>query len=147
MDPAGGPQAQASGAISFPIQLSEKQGLSLKVKYLTETEVEAVTTRPECPGSAQEPEAAEGWLCIFQGATAQTGSLEKEWSNAGFKKVEDAGGNSVATTTDFSRGALVVYRTNEFKEELGKCTSSAVCTIAKAATLTASGSFAVTAKE
>jgi hypothetical protein len=117
------------------------------VKYLTETEVETITAHPECSGNGQEPEAAEGWMCIFQGATAQTGSLEKEWNNAGFKKVEDLGGNSAATTTNFSRGALVVYRTNEFKEALGECKSTALCTIVKPATLTASGSFAVHAKE
>jgi hypothetical protein len=131
----------------LPIPLSEKQGLNVKVRYLNEREVEEVTKRLECPGNTQQPEAAEGWLCIFQGDTALTGSLESEWSNAGFKRVTDLAGNAALSTTNFSRGALVVYRTNEFKEEVGKCTSVAVCTIAKAATLNAAGSFAVTAKE
>jgi hypothetical protein len=146
-EPAGAPQVQTEGPITFQVPLSEAQGRALKVRYLNEKQVEEPVSRPECPGSAEEPEAAEGWLCIFQGATAATGSLEAEWSNAGFKRVEDPGGNSSASVTDFSRGALVVYRTTEFKEGLGECTSTAVCTIAKAATLNASGSFAVTAKE
>ena len=82
---------------------------------------------------------------IFQGAIAQVGSKESEWINAGFSKVEDPGGNSLFGITNFEKGALVVYRTSEFKES--GCTSTTACTISKLATLNAAGSFAVTAKE
>jgi hypothetical protein len=153
---SGDNEVQTQGSISFPIRLSPLQSLSLKVRYLNEKDVEAVTTRPECPGNGQEPEAAEGWLCIFQGATATKGSLETEWKNvqcpAGIALatcattptfVSDPAGNKVAGTTNYAVGALVVYRTSGYVEGAPETKLGA----GVSAILNADGSFAVHAKE
>jgi hypothetical protein len=84
---------------------------------------------------------------VYQGATATAGSLESEWSNAGFFALEDPAGNVTINQTGKPSGTiseLVVFRTTAFKEE--GCTKTAVCTVAAPATLTAAGSWSVTAK-
>jgi len=147
-------EVQSQGSITFNCQLSEAQGRSLKVHYLNEKDVALPGSVVGCPGSAEQPEAEEGNLCIFQGATATAGSLETEWKNVecptstGAKCsaatptfIEDPGGNHVAGVTDFAVGALVIYRTLEYKENLPE-TKTTLATI-----LNADGSFAVTAKE
>jgi len=155
---AGGPQSQASGVVSFPIPLSVKQGVSnippaktgLHVRYMNEKEVEEPETHPGCTGNVQEPNAEPGWLCVYQGATAENGSLATEWKEAGFYAVQNlagegcllAGANQpLACRSDmnFQIGALVTFRTNTFNEP--------PTAIPAAAALTAQGSWAVTAKE
>jgi len=148
-------QSQTQGSISFPCQLSEEQGRKLKIRYLNQVEVAAVTKRPECPGSAEQPEATPGWLCIFQGATATPGSVEGEWKNyeaptgtTPVTFIQDGGGNKCTSPCvsptgipDYAVGALVVFRTNPFVENAPE-TKVAVATI-----LNADGTFAVNAKE
>ena len=148
-------EVQTQAALSFPCRLSEEQGLKLKIRYLDKAEVAAVTLRKECPGNAEQPKATEGWLCIFNGATATAGSLESEWKNWEAPTgspvtntfIEDTGGNqcvsctSPSGITDFSVGALVVYRNQGYVEGAPE-TANPAATI-----LNADGSFAVTAKE
>jgi hypothetical protein len=120
----------------------------MKVRYLTEVEVFEAEAHPECVGSAQEPFAAEGWLCIYQGATAEPGSLKPEWKEAGFHAFQNAAGegclpalaegSGVLTcigSKNLQIGGLVVFRTKTFKEP--------PTTVPAAAALTAAGSWAV----
>jgi hypothetical protein len=137
---AGAPQAQADGAISFPITLPAKI-LAANVKYLNEKQVGEPGSIPGCIGSGQEPIAEPGFLCVYQGATATVGSLESEWKEAKFFGLEDPVGNlnmNAAGKPSGLIGELVVFRTNTFTE--------APSTIPAAASLTAAGSWAVTAK-
>jgi hypothetical protein len=144
----GGPQTQASGAISFPIPLDEASKEAMNVRYLNETEVLEPGVFPECIGNAQEPFATEGWICVYQGATATAGSLKTEWKNAQFFGIENAAGETclpaagltsgVLTCTgtkNLQIGGLVVFRTTTFKEP--------PTTVPAAAALTAAGSWAV----
>ena len=153
---AGGLQQQDIGAFSFAIPLSEKQSLKLKVRYLNETEVLTPEEHPECLGNVQEPVAAPAWLCVYQGATAEFGSLSTEWKEARFFAVAPVNGEScepIAPATsgvlkckgieqeNFGPGALVEYRTTTFAN------AGVPTTIPAAASLAAAGSWAVTAKE
>jgi hypothetical protein len=151
----GGPQEQAASPIPFQIPLSETQGFNLNVRYMNETEVLSPEEHLECAGNAVEPAAAPGWLCVFQGATAENGALKSEWKEAGFFAVENAAGETCELnkltppeavlkckgikTENFQIGGSVVFRTSTFKEP--------PTTVPAAAALTASGSWAVTAKE
>jgi len=153
--PAGAPQTQAAAPIPFQIPLSEKQGFNLNVRYMNETEVLNPEEHLECAGNAVEPAAAPSWLCVFQGATAENGALATEWKEAKFFAVENAAGETCELnkltppeavlkckgikTENFQIGGSVVYRTNTFKEP--------PTTVPAAAALSASGSYAVTAKE
>jgi hypothetical protein len=150
----GGWQQQSQGEITFSTPLSEKQGTNLKVRYKNETQVLNPTEFPECAGNAQEPVAAEGWFCLYQGATAEFGSLSTEWKEASFFAVENAAGETclpaVAKTAglltckseeQFQLGGFVVFRTNTFAN------AGTPTTIPNAAALTAAGSWAVRAKE
>jgi hypothetical protein len=129
--PAGGPQAQVDGVISYPIRLSEVP----TTVYLSERQVEAPGTVAGCEGSANRPIAQEGYLCVYQGATANNGSIESEWKNAKFFALEDFAGN----IRGGKLGELVVFRTTTFTEP--------PTTLPAAAALTAAGSWAVTAKQ
>jgi hypothetical protein len=148
---SGGPQTQAAGEIYFATPLDEASRESMKVRYMNEVEVLTPTEHEECVGSAAEPFAAEGWLCIYQGATANFGSLKTEWKEAHFFAVENGFGESclpaaglesgVLTCTgtkNFQLGGFVVFRTKTFKEP--------PTTIPAAAQLTAMGTWAVRAK-
>lgn len=53
--------------ISFAIPLSGGLG-EKQVHFVTNTEVENHTATAECPGSAEEPEAKSGNLCVYAGA-------------------------------------------------------------------------------
>jgi hypothetical protein len=145
----GGPQTQADGPIAFLAPLDEASRESMKVRYLNETEVLEPIAHEECIGNAQEPLAAEGWLCIYQGATAETGSLRTEWKEAGFHAFQNGAGegclpaagveSGVLTcigSKNLQIGGLVVFRTKTFKLEGGG-------TIPREATLTAGGTWAV----
>jgi hypothetical protein len=122
------------------------------VTYLNEKQVLEPGTIPGCVGNAQEPVAEEGHLCVYQGATATPGSLETEWTNAKFFALEDPAGNKcgspscstpgVAGSLEEEIGALVVFRTNEFREAV----PPNPITLAKEASLNAAGSYAVKEK-
>jgi hypothetical protein len=150
--PMGGPQIQASGAISFQFPLTDAQRETLKVRYLNETEVLEPGVFPECVGNAQEPFAQEGWLCVYQGATATFGSLKTEWKEAGFFGIENGTGDTCLPTApaesgvlmctgtkNFQIGGLVVFRTKTFKET--------PTTLPAAAALSAAGTWAVRASK
>jgi hypothetical protein len=152
--PAAGPQIQAMAGIQFQIPVKTAQSHKLKLRYKNETQVLNPTEFPECSGNAQEPNAEEGWFCIYQGATAEFGSLSTEWKEASFFAVENAAGETclpaVAKTAglltckseeQFQLGGFVVFRTNTFKND------GTPVTIPNAAALTAAGSWAVRAKE
>jgi hypothetical protein len=66
-------------------------------------------------------------------------------NGAKFFAVEDPAGNTLASFSNYSTGVPVVNRTSEFKE--GGCTAIAPCEIVKPATLTAAGSYVVTANQ
>ncbi len=131
---AGAPQEQAAGVISFSNPLPE--GQEPKVVYLNEKQVAEPGSLKGCHGDALEPAAEAGYLCVFQGATATRGSLESEWKNAGFFALENFAGEKGRGGRD---GELVVFRTSEFSE-------SSTAMLAAPASLTAAGSWAVTAK-
>jgi hypothetical protein len=152
----GAPQTQASGPFSFQIPLSEAQGSKskLKIRYKNETQVLNPTEFPECVGNAQEPVAAEGWFCIYQGATGEFGSLSTEWKEASFFAVANGAGETctpaVAKTAglltckgeeNLQLGGFVEFRTDTFKND------GTPVTIPAAAALTAAGTWAVRAKE
>jgi hypothetical protein len=148
--PMGGPQVEASGAISFPFPLDEASRELMKVRYMDETEVLSPTEHEECVGSSVEPVATEGWLCVYQGATATEGSLKTEWKEAGFYAVLDpqadtckpeagkeSGVLNCTGAKNFQIGALVAFRTKTFKEP--------PTVLPAAAVLSAGGSWAVRA--
>jgi hypothetical protein len=152
----GGLQQEATTGFSFAIPLDEKQSLKLKVRYLNETEVLNPTEHLECVGNVQEPVAEPAWLCVYQGATAEFGSLSTEWREAKFFAVAPVQGEScepIAPATsgvlkckgieqeNFGPGALVSYRTTTFKNDGNPVT------IPAAASLNAAGSWSVQAKE
>jgi hypothetical protein len=146
---AGGPQEQVQAAISFPCEANEvvenRQGSPTRhLIYLNEKQVSEPGSVPGCNGNSNNPSAEPGNLCVYQGATAQVGSLEPEWKNAGFYEVSDATLNIGGKA---KTGALVVFRTTEFNSELGACTSAVACTIANSATLNAAGGWAFTEKK
>jgi hypothetical protein len=142
---AGGFQQQAQAAISFPCQTNEE----VKVVYLNEKQVESGLA-PSCEGTANKPIAGEGFLCIYQGATANFGSKATEWVNAKWYSVQDAAGNQIQTVENSpvsaplasKFGALVVYRTDGFVEP-----SEPPATLATAAVLDADGTWAVREKK
>jgi hypothetical protein len=150
----GGWQQQSQGEITFSTPLSEKQGTKLKVRYKNETQVLNPTEFPECVGNAQEPVAAEGWFCLYQGATAEFGSLSTEWKESGFFAVANGAGETCTpavaktaglltckTEENLMLGGFVEFRTNTFA---GAGTPG---TIGAAAMLNAAGTWAVRAKE
>jgi len=117
-------------------------GIALKTFYENETEVaEPGVKHVQCVGNAQEPVAAEGFLCVYQGATATSGSLASEWSGAGFAFLQDGAGNVSAGTTNWSSGGFAVFRTTGYVE--GEPTKVLVAE----ARLQAQGTFAVTASK
>jgi hypothetical protein len=131
--PAGGPQAQAMGVVSYPIPLAQRP----LVVYRNEVQTESPT--PPCVGSVTEPIALPGYLCVYR--TGNFGSREAQDKNAKFFGFQDLAGN--ATTNGAEEGGLlgelIVFRTNEFNAEHP-------ITISKEAALFAAGSWAVTAK-
>jgi hypothetical protein len=137
---AGGPQAQADAAISYPCRLKALE--FPKVEYLNEEKVLTPGLRPNCPGNTNNPEALPGFLCIFQGTLTVEGSAATEWQNAGFFDVQDPAGNSDAGSKGVV-GEMVVFRTTEYEESP---LTPPGHTIANNANLNAAGSWAVTAK-
>jgi hypothetical protein len=136
--PAGGPQTQADGVVSFPTPLARGE----KVKFTYRNEREALEPKAPCLGSVNEPVAEPGNLCVYRGG-AGSGSKENEDKNAKFVQFEDFFGETIKETGEANSGdlgVLIVFRTNEF------ATEGPHLTLAKEAQLTAAGSWAVTAK-
>jgi hypothetical protein len=136
--PSGGPQTQADGVVSFSIPLARGE----KVKFTYRNEREALEPRAPCLGSVNEPVAEPGNLCVYRGG-AGFGSKENEDRNAKFVQFEDFFGETIKETGEANSGdlgVLIIFRTNEFATEGGHLA------LAKEAHLTASGSWAVTAK-
>jgi hypothetical protein len=134
---------EAVAAISFPCPLAEpipnsKAGVT-KVNYIPEGKVLEPGSVPGCNGSGLEPIAEPGFLCIYQGASAKAGLLEKEWQNAKFFATADPVGNVGATKFSGKIGELVLFRTSTFVE------GTPTTTIPAAAMLSAAGSWAVAA--
>ena len=140
--PKGGHQEQVQAAISYPIPTGTKE---YKVVYLNETQVLEPGTVEGCNGSNQEPSAEPGYLCVYQGDTAQLGTLKSEWTGAKWIELTDPSGNQdaseegVAGTEGGEIGEMVVYRTNTFTETPNK-------SLPAEASLNAAGAWALTAK-
>jgi hypothetical protein len=121
--------------------------------YLNEKQVaeHSIAYENECEGSPLLPNAFEGWLCVYQAATAESGSQLAEWKSAGFFGLEDLEGNINAShegvpgerPLESEEGELVVFRTTGFK---GLPETATTCTGATGCTLNADGSWAIRAK-
>ena len=131
--PAGGPQTQAAGVVSYPIELAERP----IVVYRGEREAESPVF--PCEGNVNNPLAQPGYLCVYR--SGNFGSLETQDKNAKFFGFQDFNGNNYAKGSQEGGllGELVVFRTAEFNAEHPT-------TLVKEAALTAAGSWAVTAK-
>jgi hypothetical protein len=146
--PAGGPQEQANGVVSFnpkyPLEPS-----TLKLKYRNETEAEAPV--PPCVGSPNEPQAEKGNLCVYRGLTvAKEATGDREIIEPG-AEVAPAGGFATPLgefiksgeecnkeSGNCQLGVMVVFRTKGFVE-------AGTGTVTGSAYLNAWGSWAVTA--
>ena len=137
----GGAQQQTIGVVSFPVPLKEGEAKNLALKYCNE--VCGETPEPPCLGSVEEPTAEEGFLCVYRGG--QFGSLEKQDKNAKFFGFESPGGFSEKVGL---LGDLVIFRTNEFKEEQATTKEKEEAEhIKKESSLSAGGSWAVHQKK
>jgi len=147
----GGYQEQTQGAISYPCSLGQEE--EIHVAYVTEGELSASGGIHEiCEGTANEPVAEVGFLCVFNFATATVGNKEKEYKEAEFFALMDSAGTinfakgEISTppetkaqypTSKSKIGELVVFRTKVFS------VTGTPTTLAKAATSNAAGSWAV----
>jgi hypothetical protein len=145
--PAGGPQEQANGVVSFnpkyPLEPS-----TLKLKY--RNEAEALAPQPPCIGSVNEPQAEKGNLCVYRGQTRAKETADKEIIEpkdepipagafaAPFGEFIANGGECNKETGQCQTGVVVVFRTKGFLETGGG-------TVSGFAYLNAWGSWAVTA--
>jgi len=96
------------GVVSFSPELAEGEVLTAVYR----TEVQAESPEAPCLGNVNEPTAEAGFLCVYR--AGNFGSLEKQDENAAFYGFESPEGltGKVGRT-----GALVLFRTKEFKEE------------------------------
>jgi hypothetical protein len=145
--PAGGPQEQANGVVSFHAKYPLEPS-TLKLKY--RNEAEALAPQLPCIGSVNEPTAEKGNLCVYRGQSAAKETADKEIIEpkdevipAGAFQTPSGehilnGGECNKETGQCQLGVLVVFRTKGFLETGGG-------TVAAAASLNASGSWAVTA--
>jgi hypothetical protein len=142
-EPAGAPQAESDGVISYNIPLcveSTQPGQKLtnvEMVHLTEAESEIPPTYVGrgCNGSQSEAEAQPGHLCVF---TANgVGATEPLWKNAKFVKMYEPDG--VENLNSGTQGARVIFHTTGFN-------AIATGTVpAGGAYLVAGGAWAVTA--
>jgi hypothetical protein len=118
-EPAGAPQDEVDGVVSYQIPLCKINVVILspagvEAVYLTEAESELpfTYTARGCGGSANEAEAEPGHLCLF---TANgPGSTEARWQNAHFRYMQEPDGvQSIASGT---RGDRAVFVTTNFRE-------------------------------
>jgi hypothetical protein len=139
-------QQQYVSAISFPVRL-KKLAQVLKATYLTAVDVEKPGSVPGCVGTALEPVAEPGNLCVYRGF-ALKGGLEIMDHNAAFFNFASTNGETFLPGEKVSPlGELVLFRSvhnaPEFKEEAGE-TEPGVIT--EAAYMEGGGSWAVTEK-
>ena len=136
----GGPQNQSFGVVSYPVKLCELVNLNGR-QYLTVPQVESPgTTNPNCVGSANEPIALGGWLCVYRGSNG--GSFETQDKFAKFiGKFESMTGEYEGTG---QAGELVPFRTKEFSEG-GGSKKEVLEHIKLTSYLSAGGSWAVSA--
>jgi hypothetical protein len=142
--PTGAFQQQAVAPISFPVRL--KKGDLVKGTYLTAAQVEKPGSVPACGGSALEPTATAGNLCVYRGQGLK-GGLETQDKGAAFFELTDTVGENVATSGKVGPlGALAVFRSTanspSFKEEIAEEPGI----ITEGAYLSAGGSWAVQEK-
>jgi hypothetical protein len=134
----GGPQEQVSGTVSFPVPLCKK---GITMIWLTEAQSESAGSVPQCLGSTDEPEAEEGYLCVFMGSSAgNEENKTQKWQNASFHSFAEPNGTTVfngGALSESNIGALVVFRTNTFAE-------GPPLTVAANASATAGGGWGVT---
>ncbi len=133
----GGHQAETIGVVSYPIPLNPHYKVTAVYRN------EAQTNEPEAPclGSAEEPGAEPGFLCIYSGEAF--GEKESEWENAEFFGFQSPGGRTTSGLE--SKGGIlgesIVFRSKEFNEE------APILHIKAQAYLNTGGSWAVTSPE
>jgi hypothetical protein len=127
--PKGGHSDVVAAPISFPIPLSK--GLK-RAEYIKEEETAPEHCKEEGGteklGTAKEPEAEKGYLCVFEGEE------EREWKNATFRVFHTPDGFPFIPGQAAPTGLLAIFKTTETETEA----------IAEPAYLSASGSWAVT---
>ena len=141
--PAGVPEYESPGVISFPIRYNPQNGSEGGPVSVYRNELEAETPTAECAGSVNEPEAAKEHLCVYRGGTF--GSKESEdvavtkSTATGVVFQEPSGKQETPVANRVGLlGGFVVFRTTE-----GKFNGTPI-TLAKPAHLVAAGSWAVT---
>jgi hypothetical protein len=140
---------QADAAISYPCALPNSTSEQVHVVYMTETKVEEGGLAGKCEGSSLEPEAEEGYLCVYRAANTEKGAQETEDTEVAFFALESAEGvvdaNQVnvqsAITSKDKEGEFVVFRTTNFEAGTGPKKE-----LTKAAGGTFAGSWAVRPK-
>jgi hypothetical protein len=118
--PAGAPQQEADGAISYNVPLcfeSTQPGQKLtnvEMVYLTETESETppIYVGRGCGGSQDEAEALPGHLCVFE--ANGPGATEPLWKN--FQPAKTTEPDGVINLNSAPQGARIVFRTKGFSE-------------------------------
>jgi hypothetical protein len=128
--PAGSPQVETAGVVSYPIALCETE--EIKLVYCNEPCSEVIGLMVGCLGGPGEPIAEPGYLCVFTGEFK--GTIEKQWKNAKFLEITSAVG-----INNQSYGQEVIFRTSEFGE-------SAPVKLKNEAYLGTGGGWAATAK-
>ena len=131
-EPAGAPQTQAMGVVSYAIATAKV------TKATYRNEVQAEVPVPPCMGNVNEPAAEKGNLCVYRGGNV--GSKESDDKNAKFATFEEPIGTE--GTVAGLLGALIVFRTEEGVFEVGQPTIN----LSKPAYVDAGGSWAVTAE-
>ena len=146
--PAGGPQEQANGVVSFNPKYPESPS-TLSLTYRNEAEARAPAA--PCLGSVTEPQAVKGNLCVYRGEQRGTEPTEDKnitepnaevLPNGTFKTPKGEfianKGACITETDNCQTGVMVVFRTAQFAEP-------APVTVTAPSSLNASGSWAVTA--
>jgi hypothetical protein len=142
--PSAGPQAEADGVVSFNPRYPETPS-SLKLNYLNEAEAKA--PKAPCLGSANEPIAEKGNLCVYRGEIKGGEAAEdKNITEPGAPAFAEPKGGFIAnkgscviSTDSCQTGVLVIFRSVGFVE------GGAPGTVTAPTTLNARGSWTVTA--
>jgi hypothetical protein len=142
-EPVGAPQTQANGAASFSLPYPEEA--ELKIRYIPESE-NIVPVKP-CLGSVNEPiveaELGKGALCVYRGSGFPKEGSDKNAKFVGFfsafgEKSPSGAVLNKEESAKFKHGMMIGFRTTEYSE-------ATPVTLGTAASLTASGSWAITA--
>ncbi len=121
-----------NGSASYPIRLCE--GEVVTFTYVQQTVAECPFCVPGCYGTPEQPTAAEGHFCAYEGYDE---GARTEDVNASFNSFKDAGGEINGTGSD---GELISFRTDEFRA------GGPPLKLKAEARLNAYGGWAVTAK-